>query len=60
MLKGIQYIVDDKGNRKSVILDLNKWGEHWEDFYDIIVSESRRDEPDILWKKIKKEALSSR
>ena len=59
MIKGIQYIVDDKGNKKSVILDLEKWGEYWEDFYDILVSESRRDEPNISWEKLKKEALSS-
>jgi hypothetical protein len=59
MIKGIQYIVDDKGNKKSVILDLDKWGEYWEDFYDILVSESRRDEPNISWDKLKKEALSS-
>jgi hypothetical protein len=54
MIKGIQYIVDDKGNKKSVVLDLDKWGEFWEDFYDILVSESRRDEPNISWDKLKK------
>jgi len=59
MIKGIQYIVDGKGNKKSVILDLDKWGEYWEDFYDILVSESRRDEPNISWNKLKKEAVSS-
>ena len=57
MLKGIQYIIDDQGKKKSVILDLEKWGEYWEDFYDILVSESRRDEPNISWEKLKKEAL---
>ena len=59
MIKGIQYILDDKGNKKSVILDLEKWGEYWEDFYDILVSESRRDESNVSWEKLKKEALSS-
>ncbi len=59
MIKGIQYIVDDQGKKKSVILDLEKWGDYWEDFYDILVSESRREEPTISWEKLKKEALSS-
>ena len=59
MIKGIQYIVDDQGNKKSVILDLDKWGEYWEDFYDILVSESRRDEPNISWEKLKTEAFST-
>jgi hypothetical protein len=57
MIKGIQYIVDDQGKKKSVILDLEKWGEYWEDFYDILVSESRRDEPTISWEKLKKETI---
>ena len=59
MIKGIQYIVDDLGKKKSVILDLEKWGDYWEDFYDILVSESRRNEPNISWEKLKKEAISS-
>ena len=59
MIKGIQYIVDDQGKKKSVILDLEKWGDYWEDFYDILVSESRREEPKVSWEKLKKEALSS-
>jgi len=54
MIKGIEYIVDDKGKKKSVILDLEMWGDNWEDFYDILVSESRRDEPNISWEKLKK------
>ena len=40
MIKEIQYILDDQGKKKSIILDLEKWGEYWEDFYDILVSES--------------------
>jgi len=59
MIKGIQYIIDDQGKKKSVILDLEKWGDYWEDFYDILVSESRREEPKVSWEKLKKEALSS-
>ena len=54
MINGIHYIVDDKGNKKSVVIDLEKWGDYWEDFYDILVSESRRDEPNISWEKLKK------
>ncbi len=59
MIKGIQYIVDDQGKKKSVILDLEKWGDYWEDFYDILVSESRHEEPTISWEKLKKETHSS-
>ena len=43
-MKGIQFVVDDTGRRTAVIIDLEKWGEIWEDIYDILVSESRRKE----------------
>jgi hypothetical protein len=59
MIKGIQYIIDEQGKKKSVILDLEKWGDYWEDFYDILVSESRRGESTISWEKLKKETASS-
>jgi len=55
MLKGIKFIVDNRGRKKSVVLDIKKWGKYWEDFYDILVSDSRRNQPAISWEKIKKE-----
>ena len=54
-LKGVQYIVDDKGNRKAIVLDWEEWGELWEDLYDVLVAESRRDEPTIPWDELKAE-----
>jgi hypothetical protein len=44
-LKGIQYLVDEHGNRTAVVIDLAKHGELWEDVYDAFVIEHRRDEP---------------
>lgn len=40
-MKCVQFIIDDRGNAKSVILDLAIWGEVWEDIYDGMVLESR-------------------
>ena len=54
-LKGVQYIVDDKGNRRAIVLDWEEWGELWEDLYDVLVAESRRDEPTIPWNELKAE-----
>lgn len=54
-MKGIQFVVDDKGKKKAVLIDLSEWGGVWEDIYDILVSESRRDEPTISWEKLKEE-----
>jgi hypothetical protein len=56
-MRGIQYVVDDSGRKKAVIIDLEEWGELWEDFSDILVSETRRGEPVVRWKKLKAETM---
>ena len=45
LIKGVQYVVDDSGEKTAVVIDLEKNGELWEDFYDRVLAESRRDEP---------------
>jgi hypothetical protein len=55
MIEGIQFVVDDAGKKTAVIINLEKWGELWEDIYDIFVSESRREEPVISWEELKAE-----
>lgn len=44
-MKGIQYLIDDSGERKAVLIDLQEYGELWEDFYDCITAEIRPTEP---------------
>ncbi len=41
----IQYIVDDKVIKRAVIIDLDKFRDLWEDFYDSLIARSRADEP---------------
>lgn len=57
-LKGLQYLVDGSGERIAVVISLKEWGEIWEDFYDVLVSESRRDEPTVAWETLKAELAS--
>jgi hypothetical protein len=45
MLKGIHFVVDDRGEKKAVQIDLEKYGDIWEDFYDTIVAKERSEEP---------------
>ena len=45
VMRGVQYLVDDGGKRRAVVIDLKRQGQLWEDFYDRAVAESRRDEP---------------
>ena len=48
-LKGVQYLVDSSGKRIAVVISLEEWGEIQEDFYDVLMSESRKDEPTADW-----------
>ncbi|MCI4626671.1 MAG: hypothetical protein L3V56_12015 [Candidatus Magnetoovum sp. WYHC-5] len=43
-MKGIQYLIDDNGERTAVVIDLKKHGKVWEDFYDNITAHERKDE----------------
>lgn len=54
-MEGVQFVIDDKGGERYVLLDLSRWGEVWEDIYDILVSQSRRGEPTVSWKELKRE-----
>lgn len=57
-LKGVQYLVDGSGKRTAVVISLEEWGEIWEDFFDALVSESRKDEPTVAWETLKAELVS--
>lgn len=35
-MKGIQFIVDDTGEKTAVVIDLKQWGKLWENFYKSI------------------------
>ncbi len=54
-MKGIHFVTDDQGKRTAVQIDLDEWGEIWEDIYDILVSESRKEEPTVAWEDLKSE-----
>lgn len=55
MLKGIQFVVDKKGKKQAVLIDLNECGDLWEDIYDVLVSQSRKNEPRVSWEELKAE-----
>lgn len=54
---GIQFVIDDKGNKSAVIIDLNKYSDLWEDFYDCLVAHKRRKEPRESLNSVKKRLL---
>ena len=44
-MKGVKYYYDEKGEPTAVLIDLKKNPEVWEDFYDFMTLDERRDEP---------------
>ena len=54
-MEGVQFLVNEAGEKTSVLIDLNEWGDLWEDFYDIMISRSRQNEAEIDWEEIKTE-----
>jgi len=57
-MKGIQYIVNNKGKHIGAIIDFKQWGELWEDFYDAVIAEQRKKEPLVDWEDVKKELFA--
>ena len=47
VVSGIQFLTDEKGRKVGVLIDLKKHGAIWQDFWDGLVSESRRKEKSI-------------
>ena len=48
-MDGIQFLVNESGEKTAVLLDLKQWGDLWEDVYDILVSRSRAEEETVSW-----------
>jgi hypothetical protein len=46
-MTGIQFVTDEKGRKVAVQIDLKKYGAVLEDFWDGLISESRRNEKDV-------------
>ena len=53
-MRGIQYITDDQGKKRAVVIDLKSYGELWEDFYDSLMARQRASEPRESLNSVKK------
>jgi hypothetical protein len=45
VMEGIQFVVDEKGEQVAVQIDLRRYRDLWEDFYDSLIAHSRAVEP---------------
>lgn len=57
---GFRFLVDEKGDKTAVLIDLNKHRRLWEDFYDLMMIEARRNDPRLDWETSKKHLLTKR
>ncbi len=53
-MKGIQFMVDEKGDKTSVLIDLKEHGDLWEDIFDMLMAERRAQEPRESLEAVKK------
>jgi hypothetical protein len=54
---GIQFVTDEKGRKIGVLIDLKKHGALWTDFWDGLVSNSRRKEKSIPYQQYRANRL---
>jgi hypothetical protein len=53
-IPGIEFLVDARGRRKSVVIDLGRHGALWEDLFDAYIAQQRLSEPRESLVKVKK------
>jgi PHD/YefM family antitoxin component YafN of YafNO toxin-antitoxin module len=49
-----QYVIDEKGQKKAVIIPVDEYKELLEDIHDLAIVAERRDEPTITFEELKK------
>lgn len=52
-MSGIQFVIDEKGEKTAVVIDLKRNKQLWEDFYDNLLAEKRAKEPRSEWSAVK-------
>ena len=54
-MQGVQFVVNEEGERTAVVIDLSVHGELWEDFYDVVLATARTDEPQDSLDEVRRE-----
>jgi hypothetical protein len=54
-MKGVNFLTNDKEQKIAVQIDLTEHSEIWEDFYDCLLADERKDEPTISLSELKNE-----
>jgi hypothetical protein len=54
-MKGVHFVTDSDGKAVAVQIDIEQWGELWEDMYDRMLIEQRKNEDSVPWNDVKRE-----
>jgi hypothetical protein len=57
-MKGVEFVIDEAGKKKAVLIDLKKHRELWEDFFDTALLKQRKCDPRESLEDVKKKVLS--
>jgi hypothetical protein len=53
-MEGIHFVTNAKGKKVAVQIDLERYGELWEDFYDRLIVEERRGDKRLPFSAVEK------
>jgi hypothetical protein len=53
-MEGIQFLYSESGDKTGVLINLKKYSKIWEDFYDVLLAENRKNEPRLSFDSVKK------
>ena len=53
-MKGVRFLVNERGQKTAVVIDLQRHSDLWEDFSDAAVARQRRNEPRETLESVKK------
>jgi hypothetical protein len=58
-MEGIHFVTNEKGKKVAVQIDLERYGELWEDFYDQLVAHERKDDERIPLSQVRKRLVKA-
>lgn len=58
-MKGVQFVVDEKGRQTGVVIDLRKNRELWEDLFDRALARKRKSEPRETFDAVKRRLIKA-
>ncbi len=58
MVKGVEFVIDDDGQKKAILIDLKRHRDIWEDFYDSLRVKERESEPRESLREVKRKVYA--